>query len=292
MDAGGRRQQRGVGMRTRKTCLQIQSKPPSGSKIKASLNRNPKSLLGADAGQWLGQMAQAAWCTCYHCWGGWHRQHSARAITAAWCWSWPGCSSSPGQSPHPHSASEPLPCPGHRGAHSTWHHQYCPQRIAAEQDRTSWKWGQESCYLPASYALTLNRLDTNSAMTPNICIGSSCSFLYIGALLPKQTWHSYDLSLLGTLGCCQTRQWLRTQACQVISTPFHSWFLIYKSLESQVKWHTCKPSTWELRQKVTVLGDHGQWALNKQLNLSITEQKLSSPITKCWAQPGQKNHLC
>lgn len=67
MDAGGRRQQRGVGMRTRKTCLQIQNKPPSGSKIKASLNRNPESLLGADAGQWLGRMAQAARCTCYHC---------------------------------------------------------------------------------------------------------------------------------------------------------------------------------------------------------------------------------
>lgn len=76
MDAGGRRQQRGVGMRTRKTCLQIQSKPPRGSKIKASLNKNPKSLPGADAGQWLGrrhvhalsllhagQTAQAA-CAC------------------------------------------------------------------------------------------------------------------------------------------------------------------------------------------------------------------------------------
>lgn len=55
MDAGGRRQQKGMGMRTRKTCLQIQSKPPPGSKIKASLNKTPKSLLGADAGQWLGR---------------------------------------------------------------------------------------------------------------------------------------------------------------------------------------------------------------------------------------------
>lgn len=65
MDAGGKRQQRGVGMRTRKTCLQIQSNPPSGSKIKASLNRNPESLLE--------QMQVSGW-------GGWHRQHSARAI--------------------------------------------------------------------------------------------------------------------------------------------------------------------------------------------------------------------
>lgn len=55
MDAGGRKQQKGMGMRTRKTCLQIQSKAPPGSKIKASLNKTPKSLLGADAGQWLGR---------------------------------------------------------------------------------------------------------------------------------------------------------------------------------------------------------------------------------------------
>lgn len=60
----------GCGHEDKKTCLQIQSKPPPGSKIKASLNKNPKSLLGADAGQWLGRR---------------HRQHGAHAITAACC---------------------------------------------------------------------------------------------------------------------------------------------------------------------------------------------------------------
>lgn len=70
MDAGGRKQQKGMGMRTRKTCLQIQSKAPPGSKIKASLNKTPKSLLGADAGQWLGRQ---------------RKQHGARTITAACC---------------------------------------------------------------------------------------------------------------------------------------------------------------------------------------------------------------
>lgn len=45
MDAGGRRQQRGVGTRARKTCLQIQSKPPPESKIKASLNKTQSLCL-------------------------------------------------------------------------------------------------------------------------------------------------------------------------------------------------------------------------------------------------------
>lgn len=45
MDAAGRKQQKGVGMRTRKTCLQIQSKPPPGSKIKASLNKTQSLCL-------------------------------------------------------------------------------------------------------------------------------------------------------------------------------------------------------------------------------------------------------
>lgn len=69
MDAGGRRQQKGVGMRTRKTCLQIQSKPPPRSKIKASLNKT-QSLC-------LKQMQVSGWADT--------RQHGARTVTAACC---------------------------------------------------------------------------------------------------------------------------------------------------------------------------------------------------------------
>lgn len=197
-----------------KTCSQIQSKLHSSGSKRHLLSSVKQVFLSP---QMLAQFAQDAFShgeegnytdSTVSTTLGAGPPESRAAITAAGCWWSPGCSSSPGQSPHPHSASGPLPCLGHRAAHSTWHHQYCPQKTTANRTENSW-WEscQESCQVSTRPHRRLPALVTprkSSQLETNfIKKGSKPSLHSLHAPFSKQALLSEQTSICREFLHCQ-----------------------------------------------------------------------------------------